>query len=479
MTTSPLHDVTVVLTGRFTTGTEAFTLELEAHGARVRRHISSSTDFLITGTRFGHHKPQQASQLGINLLTEAEARAVMRGDSIKTDRVGRLGQTHIDALIGQARGVLAAPMSPPTWEAVVALLDQCSPEHHEPLSEYLSAHLSRWDTPEAHALTRAHFARATSDPGTTPSLRRAVHLYLGNPTGELRVAPEHWMGELMHQVKSPKYRLIRALDLRGTRASGAKIDALLTHPELSELRQVFLDMSSGLSRDRAKMLFTHENFAHVKIFSPGHLSNHALPFLKSTDARLRPHTLLADNLSQNEEIAVAMAHAPCLQEVKHLGFSHGTPSAQQNMLRLFTELLAHDELMPELDTLMMNCFGPNLDDFHAVSPMFERVHTLSFRILPFMKEPRSGWALLLRETLPRTIEALDLSNLFYAHPRTTYGGFSSLIFASDEVMARAINALCESTLLQHIKRVHLNLLHHDARIVEVFAQQRPDITLLD
>lgn len=69
----------IVLTGRFTTSQAEFQQELEAQGAEITNHVSSRTDFLVTGTRSGQEKLERAKRFGINLLSEDEARADARG----------------------------------------------------------------------------------------------------------------------------------------------------------------------------------------------------------------------------------------------------------------------------------------------------------------------------------------------------------------------------------------------------------------
>ena len=284
----------IVLTGRFTTSQADLQQELEAQGAEVTNYVSSRTDFLVTGARAGQEKLERAKSLGINLLNEDEARALLRGEQLEVDRVGRLGESSVDELLGQARGLLDRTMCPALWMEIVELLDACLPEHQEVLVSYLEPQLEKWEQPGARVRALEVFAEqalAIGD-GDREPVRHALSNLSMQPPSSARFAPDHWMGEMMQGVTSPKYRLMRSLDLRYISASQKMIHRMLTHPELTGLQALYFHASKLPGKNHVEALVSHDNFASLELFAPGNVGPFRVKqFTAATQTRFAPKIL--------------------------------------------------------------------------------------------------------------------------------------------------------------------------------------------
>ncbi len=112
------------------------------------------------------------------------------------------------------------------------------------------------------------------------------------PSGELRVAPPSWVTEMANGHDSPKYRLIRALNLHGTKLSGTQARKLLEREHLTNLHILNL---SGLKLNVSfwRAFRTMESVRHLhtltfgrdqKGISHGFSGDHILEDLRRIDA---------------------------------------------------------------------------------------------------------------------------------------------------------------------------------------------------
>ncbi len=81
--------------------------------------------------------------------------------------------------------------------------------------------------------------------------------------GELRLAPDHWLGEMQRGDDSPKYELIRAIDLRLNKLNATAVNKLLIHPRLIHLEALYLPLYLDLSKTLIKTLCHHDNTARL------------------------------------------------------------------------------------------------------------------------------------------------------------------------------------------------------------------------
>ena len=75
---SPFAGKTVVITGTLSVDRKDFQARLEAAGAKPSGSVSGKTDYLVAGESSGS-KLQKAESLGVTVLTEDEARAMLGG----------------------------------------------------------------------------------------------------------------------------------------------------------------------------------------------------------------------------------------------------------------------------------------------------------------------------------------------------------------------------------------------------------------
>jgi len=471
----------IVLAGRFSTSALALQQQLEALGAEVTRHVSSRTDFVITGSRPGREKLTLASRLGVNLLTEDEARALMRGEDVEVDRVGRLGERSVDELLGQARGLLDRPMSPVVWQEIIALLDDCKPEQQEVLVGYFEPQLEKWAQPDVRAHAQEVVARQALAMGDEDreALRQALYSLSRQPPQSVRFAPEPWKGEMMQRVPSAKYRLVRSVDLRHGSAPQKKILQLLTHPELTGLRELDLDAHTLPGKANIDALLTHDNFASIEHFSPGNVGPYRVKQLTAaTQTRFAPRVLdmygYYGDVYAEQEVAtlVALAHAPCFEGVETLILSDGG----SRVGRFVQEITEHG-LMPHLHTLVWNASAPNPSGSGGMSALYERVSTLVMPLLIFDRRKSSWWSRQLGSKLPGNIDTLDVSGMLFDQGTSRRSDIQPIIFAPDAVTTQAFGELCDSVLLDHVERVRLGPLYFDERVHEVCSTHRPDLVL--
>lgn len=484
MPTTVFEGKMLVLTGRFNVGEAKLQEELEACGARIASYVSLHIDFLITGKHPDAEMMEAASSRGINLLTEEEVHALMRGEDIDVDRAGKRGERSVDELLGQARGLLDRPMSPAIWTELVALLDACQLSQQEVLVNYLEPQLERWERPDVRARAQKVFAKKAlasggADDEEREEVKNALYFLSRQPAKSMRYAPEHWMGEMMQGVPSPKYRLVCDLDLRFTNAPQEKIHQMLIHPELTGLSALSLHTSDLPSRDNIAAILGHDNFAGVQFFSPGNVGLRRVKQITvATETRLAPRVLdfwdridLGSHSTSEEKMLCALVRAPCSEQVETLILSQGGPTIRY----LIEEITEHD-LLPRLRTLVWSAFGPTSAWFQRMMPICERVDTLVMPHLCFGESESSGWQAYLSCDLPESIETISVGTLGYEQHAEMFTNLH-MLFAPDEIVERAFGELCDSALLRHIKHIDLGPLFFDERVLDAFGTYRPDITL--
>jgi hypothetical protein len=473
----------LVLTGRFTAGEAKLQEELEALGARIASHVSLHIDFLITGEHPDAEMMDAASSQGINLLTEEEVHALMRGEEVDVDRAGKRGERSVDELLGQARGLLDRPMSPAIWTELVALLDACQLSQQEVLVNYLEPQLGRWERPDVRARAQRVFAMqalasAGGDDEEREEVKNALYFVSRQPAKSIRYAPEHWMGEMMQGVPSPKYRLVCDLDLRFTNAPQEKIHQMLIHPELTGLSALSLHASDLPSRDNIAAILGHDNFAGIHFFSPGNVGLRRVKQITvATETRLAPRVLdfwdrIESHSTSEEKMLSALVRAPCSEHVETLILSQGGPTIRH----LIEEITEHG-LLPRLRTLVWSAFGPTSSWFQRMRPICERVDTLVLPHLCYGESESSGWQAYLACDLPESIATISVGTMSYEQHTEMFTNLH-MLFAPDEIVERAFGELCDSALLRRIKHIDLGPLFFDERVTSILAEQRPDIELL-
>ena len=76
-----LKGMTIMITGNYSIPRETMKLYIEAHGGKVGSSVSSSTTYLLAGTKPGDSKIAKAQKLGIPIISEEEFYAIAAGGS--------------------------------------------------------------------------------------------------------------------------------------------------------------------------------------------------------------------------------------------------------------------------------------------------------------------------------------------------------------------------------------------------------------
>lgn len=251
---------TFVIVGRLETMTrdEAW-LKIMQLGGYTSKTPRPSSDVFVMGTSTSAAREAKARALNKKMLTEQEF----------LDAIARLETEHqetrevvpVSDAIGEFRALFDGPPTQEVWAQLCALLDSCAPERLEDVVGYVEAQLARWP---------AGMDRAVAP---IPSMWLDA---LGQ-AGELRVSGYGWQQALLRGESSPKYRLLRALDLRGYPSiNGTVASKITTNPSLSGLRA--LDVGRG--NDKLTQTF------YKKLFASEHLPALEQLTIRKLDARI-------------------------------------------------------------------------------------------------------------------------------------------------------------------------------------------------
>ena len=228
MTTHTIKDKTLCITGQLKRYThERAHRAITRAGGHITLSVGPGTDFLIAGYRPGAML-DRARTLGIPVLDEAEMESLLAGDSVEVDEVVVLGEAPVRDLIGEARAALDGKPTSRTWSAILELVDACAPEELPALIDFLEPQVSRWALPPS---TRWKPTQKTYGVENAPRTWRAK-----TPLGELRVAPHHWIVEMLAKHDSPKHRLIHSIHVTDMGMTATAAAEVLAREHLTNLR---------------------------------------------------------------------------------------------------------------------------------------------------------------------------------------------------------------------------------------------------
>ncbi len=202
-------------------------------GATVTRRITTNTKAIVSCTG---HKPRSlktdietgASLRGLLVFTEEQALELAEHGFIDVDDPD-VPDAPIDALIGEARGLLDGTPDARTWDALVGLLDRCAPEHEPALVDYLVPALDRWRIPPHTRYTFAEHA----DYDAKEWVDRA-------PYGIVRAAPRHWLTQALQGETHAKFTLARAMMTTRMGLTNKEIIRVLEHEGFAHVRSLDL-----------------------------------------------------------------------------------------------------------------------------------------------------------------------------------------------------------------------------------------------
>ncbi len=462
ITSRDLEDQQIALTGRFTRSRTYLKARLEALGATVSKSVSPRTTFLIRGKNPGQVAYQQACSLGITILSEEQLLDVLEGVEVTPDEhISQRGKESLDDLLGEARSLVAKPASHEVWEELVELFDQCRIEENEPLTTYIHAHTDAWSTEHmrglfGHAISRSQLTLA-------PNRRRDLKRFLVH--GEVRVAPLPWLGEMLHRVDSPRYRLIRAVDLRHSQFSTKQTIEVLSHPALQTVERLYLKADQNIDSTLTQFLCAHPPLQHLDYFAPGQwIEPEMLEHLVNT-SHFQLGTLDLTALRLPRNMVETLVKGTWLSPI-HTLIVH----PMRLLSTLLPEIVRYS-CAPNLHTLVV---APG-QFVHRIIPSLARTSIL--RQIRELTPGRPGysaaypgsWRDTLKQCLPQNIEALDFSQLHVQ---------SRLVKTlEDDVVTYVISSLLEGHITRHLKHLKLGPWWEDPRVKTLAAKVRPELTI--
>lgn len=262
-----LKGAVCVITGRMKSMTKAVASQrLMEAGARMATSVSGKTTFVVVAEQWTNDHTK-AKAMGLPILSEQELEALLAGEAVEVDEVGEAGDRSVDELLGEVRSVMQGAPCSQMWHALVAMLDACRAEDVHVLTEYIDGYIARWTT---ESMQGQQATTLDTSPFDDESMtRRWAWRHYDSLVGELRVAPEHWIGELQQGVRSPKFAIVRAIDLRDSGVSSKVVVGLLDHPDLTSLEALKLSMYLKMSGALIKRICQDER---LRDLGPGQIA---------------------------------------------------------------------------------------------------------------------------------------------------------------------------------------------------------------
>ena len=180
-------------------------LLIEAGGVFSTR--IDQADVLVASSVYAS-RVSSALKRGVTIITADEFMTLLAQGSLTLAREDAPETQSMDALLGEARGLLAQSPSDEGWAQLVALVERCDEVQRGDFVSYLEAHLSRWSS------------AVMDEGGRHPTLLKHIPTGgLERPTwreedalGDVRLAPNDWVLEMARGVDDVRWRLVYALD---------------------------------------------------------------------------------------------------------------------------------------------------------------------------------------------------------------------------------------------------------------------------
>jgi hypothetical protein len=387
--------------GKFDAHTQAQLIEMIiAAGGTTTISLSGEVGCLVVGEEAQSTTYNTALLLGLPIIGEEDLLAALNGEEVWIDEEERAEDTDRRALFGEVRSLLhdAAP-SRTVWEALTKLLDRCAPEQLEPLVYYVGEHLEQWERgDQMEELVGS--AYDLDDPRSTMPLpqdrKRGI-------IGEVRVAPERWVGEMVQGSVSVKHSLVRALDLSSSGLNGTQICKLLENPHLTRIEHLALPTSKKLTKKLVRKLCEPPLLETLEMLRLGDIPNHS----GVMDNWFAEHGTSQGSLKELDlsEYRVGML----------LGFLE--QPYFENVTRMcvhywYFELFRH-AIPPEIEDLEI--VQPDLSEIATFIETEECAHRL--KRLRIRELYEFSWAPLLEIDFPGHLEVLELQSaeLFFPH----------------------------------------------------------------
>lgn len=235
----------VVVVGRFV-GWKIANLRkaIVAGGATVVTSMSAEVDFMISGEG-SSQQGAEALNMGIPILAEEHIRELLAmGEVTLAALHSTIGP---EGLFGELRALFHRHESPSAWlwQEVTKLLDMACDEELEAMVAYVETSLERSATTGMMEGIRGGALPLLSPFDEGQSLDSS---WEHGMLGEVRVAPGRWVGELYQGHESPKFSLLRGLDLGSSNLGASAVEKILTHPQLDRLEHLVTPLGKAPSK---------------------------------------------------------------------------------------------------------------------------------------------------------------------------------------------------------------------------------------
>ncbi len=475
-----IKDTTFVFTGKFDLDRASLERKVTSLGGRVAKSVTTKIDVLVAGEKAGS-KYNKAIQLNIPIIDSEQLNILLSGKPItmgKDPAEEEELKNSLQEIFGDIRSLLQRPPSHTNWQKILSFVQHCKEEDLETMCNYINAYMSHWDALIAqdqfnHELRPTDLRTLYQDP-----LHLASH---HNIEPEFRETPESWIGELSSGTPSPKFQLIRLLDLRDSKLSAKSIDAILQHPNLTDVSTLLLSEKKNLSKTLIKTLCTHDNTAALKEIVIGQLRPQDAESFEKLGEPRQMRTLNICDFRGNYPSIYPLLHSPMFQTITTLKL----PAASNYDWLTLCYLDKHPALFPNLDTLVFGSTTYRSVDMFAESfknDTLTRVNTINTGFLCFQygkKEDRNQWRVFSNLRLPESIHTLDLSGLrLNVRAYNQYGTLDTDIYNTQlKHMTRDFfGTLTRGRIMQHIKTVKLGVHGMVPEVIEKFLLNAPDVT---
>ena len=411
---------------------------IERVGGKTADSVTKKTDYLIVGER-PSSKYTKARNMGIPILTEDDFKALIAGEAVEVEAIGEAGDRSVSELLGEVRSVMQGSPSAQMWSELIKLLDACRADDVHVLTDYIDSYIARWSEAQMRGeegsgidlldhrdlRTRWWYERATME-------------------AEVRVAPEHWVGEMQQGIDSPKYKVVRALDFTHTKVSGAVIEKILGHPSLLHVELLALPQHVVPSTRLIKRICLTSTLRCLHL---GKIDEGTAPAFHDHGAEATPLQIVdlkrfgASLRMEDGDAICAFARVPYFSTVTTL-FMEGNSYYD----RMFVRSMHDARLFPNVTHVLFDGtynVAPLLNELLGTSWARERLKAITIRRGPdhVDRAVLKSWEDVLNRRFTGHLEVLDLSSFGDAHPHSN---------ASKQLTAMFHRVLPTARLLEHV-----------------------------
>lgn len=229
-------------------------------------------DVAVVGSRAGKKDLEIIVSQGKPQLDEAQFKQLVQFGELELEAKPVSEEASVGESVGELRAILDGEPSPQKWRDIIAVLDQTEPERLAEVVAYVEGHISRWPLDESR---RWHTSIVQSKLPDSAS-------WVG---GDLRVAPKHWVQQLLAGEDSEKFSVVRAISLEGTKVTSSVASKIFGSAHLEQLLHFDCGRDLKLTKTFFKKLAQCESMKNLEtlIYYPYKKSGGGAELAKSTN----------------------------------------------------------------------------------------------------------------------------------------------------------------------------------------------------